>query len=164
VRCRPTIRSRIVPAMPTTALANPDKPKRLEVRGKLRQSLDAMVWEGMTYLEAAKSYGFSSSSMRKALSRPHVLAYLRAEREVLRASASPRNIHRLIAIRDAADNMPAVNAIKALEQIGDDPASSSAAQHRAPGVVIVIQNGAPQHTNVGVSVDLPAIDASNADE
>lgn len=117
-----------------------DKPKRMEVRGKLRQSLDAMVWEGMTYDEAARSVGFTVASMRKALQRPHVLAYIRAEREVLRASASPKNIHRLIAIRDAADNMPAVNAIKALEQIADDPTISSAVRH-APGVVIQIVNG-----------------------
>jgi hypothetical protein len=32
---------------------------------------------------------------------------------------APKNIHRLRQIRDAADNMPAVNAIKVLEQIGD---------------------------------------------
>jgi hypothetical protein len=56
---------------------------------------------------------------------------------VLRSSERARNIHRLVAIRDAADNMPAVNAIKALEQI-DDEARSTQAMQRAPGLQIVV--------------------------
>jgi hypothetical protein len=61
---------------------------------------------------------------------------------VLRDSERARNIHRLVAIRDAANNMPAVNAIKALEQI-DDEARGTSAMQRAPGLQIVVV-AAPQ--------------------
>jgi hypothetical protein len=124
---------------PVKPIIEPDKPKRLEVRGKLRQSLDAMVWDGLPWDEAAKSVGFSIQSMRKAFARPHVLAYLKAEREVLRASASPRNIHRLIEIRDKADNMPAIQAIRTLEQLGESEGASASIGRASPGLVIVIQ-------------------------
>jgi hypothetical protein len=66
-----------------------------------------------------------------------VKAWYLAQLDVLRTSARARNIHRLVAIRDAANNMPAVNAIKALEQI-DDEARSTQAMQRAPGLQIVV--------------------------
>lgn len=125
--------------MTSTALAVPaqSKPKRVDIRGRLRAALDKMVWEGLPYDEAARECDFTVSAMRKALQRPHILAYLRNEREVLRASIAPRNIHRLVEIRDAADNMPAVQAIKALEQLGEEQGSRSPA-NGAPGVTIRI--------------------------
>jgi len=98
------------------------RPKRMQMSGKLRAALDAMVWDALEWNEAARMFNFSVQAMRKALTRRHVLVYLRKEREVFRASIAPRNIHRLKQIRDAADNMPAVQAIKVLEQIGEvDP-------------------------------------------
>jgi len=107
------------------------------VRGRLKRALDAMVWEGLEWNEAAAKVNFTTAAMRKALQRASTLAYLKAEREVLRASVSAKNIHRLAQIRDAADNMPAVNAIKALEQIGEQEASSPASQ-RVPGFIIQV--------------------------
>jgi hypothetical protein len=114
----------------------PSIEKRSEIRGKLRQALDAMIWEGMTYDVAARTFNYHVRSMRRALARPDVLAYLNRERQVLRASVSPRNIHRLVAIRDAADNMPAVNAIKLLEELGDDHSQRQSGISASPGVTI----------------------------
>lgn len=115
-----------------------------------------MVWDGLEYNEAAKQFNFQVRSMRDALARPHVQAYLRAERQVLRESLSPRNIHRLREIRDAANNMPAVQAIRTLEQMSEDqPMAGSAASH-SPGITIRIINNAPQQAtqvNVGHVTD-----------
>ena len=127
--------------------ANPrDRRTRLPVKrigGRLKQALDLMVWgDGeRRYLpdnEAAAIAGLNVISIRNALTKPHVLAYYREQREVLRARESPANIHRLCEIRDAADNMPAVNAIRALEQIGDEQTTKPHAP--SPGVTIRIVN------------------------
>jgi hypothetical protein len=60
---------------------------------------------------------------------------------VSRARICARNIHRLREIRDAANNMPAVQAIRDLERTPDDEAASQRA-NRSPGVVIIVHNGA----------------------
>jgi hypothetical protein len=74
----------------------------------------------------------------------------------LRTSERARNIHRLTEIRDKADNMPAVNAIKMLEQLGDTDGPGSAAR-TSPGLVIVIQ-GAATHAPQAARHDKPLID------
>lgn len=136
--------------------------KPLAVTGKLKQAVDLMIETGAHWDDAAVQAGLTVRTMRLALERPHVLAHLKAAREVFRVRASAANIHRLTQIRDAADNMPAVNAIKALEQMSDEPGANPAAV-RAPGVVIVIGGPIERH-NVGVSVDSKVIDARNTDE
>lgn len=154
-----------------------DKPKRSPVQGKLRQALDAMVWEGMNYDEAARTFNYHVRSMRRALARREVIAYLNSERQVLRASVSPKNIHRLVAIRDAADNMPAVNAIKLLEELGDDHSQRQSGASASPGVtirVVTVVQSAPAGTypsdmsrpdvkQINGLADLPSNAASAAD-
>jgi hypothetical protein len=109
--------------------ANPRERKTVlpakRIGGRLKQALDLMVWgDGeRRYLpdnEAAAIAGLNVLSIRNALHRPHVQAYYRTQCEVLRAREGAANIHRLCEIRDAENNMPAVNAIKALELIGDE--------------------------------------------
>ena len=85
--------------------------------------------------EAAAIAGLNVLSIRNALQRPHVLAYYKQQREVLRSRESPANIHRLCEIRDAADNLPAVNAIRALESLGEG-AALQFAEAPTPGVII----------------------------
>ena len=159
--------------MSDVAIAAPiDKPKRLEVRGKLRHALDAMIWEGLTSDEAATQFDFRVRSLRDALSRPHVLAYIRTEREVLRASVMPKNIHRLREIRDAADNMPAVNAIKLLEELGDDHSQRQSGISASPGVTIRVVTVVQQPVSVegpiygqskAIDVDIAAQSAPSDD-
>jgi hypothetical protein len=114
-----------------------------------------MVWQGLTRCEAAQAAGLQDESLRIALAKPHVIAALRREMEVLRLSERPRNIHRLAQIRDAADNMPAVNAIKALEEIDDIAARAATSLQRAPGLQIVIMPAATPQP--------PVIDAKPVD-
>jgi hypothetical protein len=72
----------------------------------------------------------------------------------------PTNIHRLTQIRDAADNMPAVNAIKVLEMLGGEH-SEQHSSNSQPGVVIrlVSVSATPaQHT-----IDVAAVEADETD-
>ncbi len=132
--------------MPELALASrqslPAKPepKRFRIGKKLQIAIDAIVFEGQDLQEAARTAKTSTRVLRRALERRHVLAHLKKRREVLRASARGSNISRLVQIRDAADNMPAVQAIRELERMDDSDEIAGSAR-RNPGVVIIVQTG-----------------------
>jgi hypothetical protein len=120
------------------------------VTGKLLVALTAMVWQGLPRKAAAEYAGISEHGLYKALRKPHVRQHYLGELEVLRTSERARNIHRLTEIRDKADNMPAVNAIKMLEQIDEASSAAGGAQSRSPGVVVIVQTvaaHAPQAPN-----------------
>jgi hypothetical protein len=124
----------------TTRLPTPDRPKRTKRVGKkLFHAIELIVFEGKELGEAAAEAGLTTYTLRQAFARAHVLAHLRERREVFRAAASGKNILRLCQIRDAADNMPAVNAIKTLELIGDaEDGLMRRATDSGPGISIRI--------------------------
>jgi hypothetical protein len=116
--------------------------KPLQAPPLARKAIELMVWEGHHRDDAAKAAGMLPKSLYNALRKHHVRAYYLAQLEVLRTSERARNIHRLCEIRDAANNMPAVQAIKTLEALTDDMPAGSGGQPRTPGLVIVVN--APQ--------------------
>jgi hypothetical protein len=131
-----------VAPQPTTPRERRNPP--LKVAGRLKAALDAMVWECMTDNAAACKVGITVAAIRLALQRGHVRAYYRAQLQVLRERESSRNVHRLCEIRDAANNMPAVQAIKALEQLAEEPSRNTNAPP-VPGLVVqVVVNSAAQ--------------------
>lgn len=102
-----------------------------------------MIENGTAWNDAATNAGLTVQAMRISLKKPHVLQYVKAEREVFRAAICTGNIFKLAAIRDQDSNqMAALGAIKQLEQIGDEPGSNSGA-NVPPGLVIQIINAAP---------------------
>lgn len=110
-----------------------------QVRGRTGQAIELMVWHGMTRREAANAVGLNEKTLYNAFAMPRVKAFYARLLEALRTSERAKNIHRLCAIRDAANNQPAVQAIKVLEQI--EEVSATGALHRAPGLQIVITQG-----------------------
>jgi len=133
------------------AIEAKDRSAPRRVTGKLKTALDTMVWQGARRAEAALTAGMTDHSLRAALKKPHVKAYYLAELDVLRTSERSRNIFRLTEIREqTANQMAAINAIKALEQMGDE-AQTAAGSMRSPGVVIVI--GGPSLTADQRSID-----------
>lgn len=129
-----------LPATPThqqLAAETRSKPKR--VTGKLAEAVERMLELGEPWEEAARNVGLTSRAMRLALSKPHVIAHLKREKQIVREHLSAANIFRLTKIRDAGDNMPAVQAIKLLEQMDDttnNRAGSGTSQ--VPGFTIVL--------------------------
>jgi hypothetical protein len=122
-----------------------------------------MVWGNgeRRYLpdnEAAAIAGLNVLSIRNALHKPHVLAYYKQQREVLRARESPANIHRLCEIRDAANNLPAVNAIRALEQLGGDEQTNKL-NTPSPGISIRIVTLASPPPPIDIKAAPRVIDA-----
>jgi hypothetical protein len=132
---------------------------KLVVSGRLKSAIDRMVWNGDHRGAAATHAGMTDHGVREALRKPHVKAYYREQLEMLRLSERPRNIHRLAEIRDAANNMPAVNAIKLLEQIDDD--APAAGRQTVPGLVIYV--AATEAQPVTIDVTPTAHDVPNGD-
>ena len=126
--------------MSDTALAEPRETRAPRVTGKLKSALELMVDDGLRINEAAETVGMTTHAIREAFGKPHVLAFVRKRKQQLRESVSARNITRLAEIRDAADNMPAVQAIKLLEEMGDEHAMRSQGVSASPGVTIRIVN------------------------
>ena len=114
-----------------------NKTPKPRITKRVKDAIDAIVERGIAYNEAAAESGLTTRAMRLALERPHVLSYLRGQLKVLRDARTPRNFHRLCAIADAADNLPAVHAIRALELLSEDQAARRS-DTPTPGVVLNI--------------------------
>lgn len=119
------------------ALAVEGRSVPLKVTGKLKNALMLMVWDGQDRKTAADGAGLADHSLREALRKPHVKRFYLDQIDVLRTSQRAKNIHRAMQIRDKADNMPAMHAIKFLEGIADDDADARKSQ--SPGVTIIIE-------------------------
>lgn len=134
-------------------LAAVDRSEPRKVTGKLKRALDLMVWDGKPDNEAAVIVKMNVLSIRNALNKPHVRAYVRGQRDVLLTREIGRNISTLVDVRDqTANQMARVQAVKALEQLEDSPQHNSN-RMQSPGFVIVVQ---PQAAAPARSVDTNA--------
>jgi len=142
--------------LPTKSAAKPAKP--LKVTGKNKVALDLMVWEGLKRSEAAEKAGLTDHSLYVALTKPHVKAYYIQQCEVLRTSGRARRIHRLEQMQEQDDNKAAVvNAILALERLGDSQVTGAAGQSATPGVIIQILTQAPVQQVQTIEDERPSI-------
>lgn len=115
-------------------------PARQRLSAKLTAALDAMVWDGMSFVQAARVANMNAAAMRNALERNHVQAYLRQQRQVFRECLSTRGLTRLVELSEQNDNLTAaVSATRTLLNEADQEHSSGTQRH-APGLVVQIIN------------------------
>jgi len=146
------------------AIAVHDRSLPGKVTGRLKRALLAMVWEGRKRKDAAEVSRMTDHSLRAALKRPHVMAFYLKELEVLRTSERARSIFRLTELREQDSNkMAAVNAIKALEQITDEPLPLGG-RALQPGVTIVIGSMPPDARTIGPHAAGVVIDMASDQE
>ena len=120
-------------------------------------AVNAMVDEGLTWQDAAAKVGIQTRQLRRWLEKPLVLAFMRKQREMLRESELASNILYLGRIKRAAPNMPAVNAILALERMGDVASGQAGGVSHSPGITIVINSGqSDERQPVKTTIDLTA--------
>ncbi|MBW8285096.1 MAG: hypothetical protein K0M55_16010 [Rhizobium sp.] len=74
------------------------------VSDAVKAAVEAMVFEGRQRKEAAEISGIQDDSLRKALSKPDVLAYFNQCQEVLRTSARPRALRKVISLMEEASS------------------------------------------------------------
>lgn len=84
---------------------------------KVKVAIDAIVFDGCNRAVACKLAGMQERSFYDALSKTEVARYWNAQMQLRRQGERPNNIQRLTEIRDAANNMPAVNAVRLLEEL-----------------------------------------------
>jgi hypothetical protein len=122
-----------------SALARNKQPK-LRITPRVKAAIEAMVNNGLELDAAAREAGITTRALRLAFEKPHITAFYRSQLLVLRASRSAKNFHRLCEIADDENNMPAVNAIKVLEQLSDEQTNKPT--QASPGITINIVSGA----------------------
>ena len=134
------------------------KPRTAVIPSRIAHALKLMVDEGKPIHLAAQASGVSTHIVREAFAKPHVLEYVRKRRQMLLASVNARNIQRLAEIRDAADNMPAVNSVLALERMaGDATSTPGGSLSHSPGITIQINTGpSDERLPVKTTIDLTA--------
>ena len=115
-----------------------NKTPKPRITPRVKRAIDAIVHDAKSWNEAAAETGLSMRTMRLAFERPHVMSYYRAQCQVLRASTTAHSIHRLREISDAADNMPAVQALRTL--MGEDEQQTNRPNTPTPGISIRIVN------------------------
>lgn len=137
----------IVPTSPTS-------PVDRRITQKLRDAIDLMVFDGVTYDAAALKVGLTVRNMRMALGRPHVLKYLRAQKQAMRKAACAANVLRLVQLRDQDENRnAAVKAIQVLEYVPEETSRAGGTAQTA-GIVIQIVNAPPPRERGGVTIDV----------
>ena len=130
-----------LPAIPPPyrrAVAAETDTRDRKVSGRVRKAILAMVYDGLTDNKAAVLAGLTINALRLAMKTAHVRGFYVRELEVRRTNERGRNIQRLTEIRDAANNMPAVNAIKMLEEIDAIDQAHRRGANSLPGLAIVI--------------------------
>lgn len=144
---------------PRAPALTPDKPKRLQVRGKLVKAIRYMIeGGGHDFAEAARVADMHAASIRNAFQKPHVIAYVRQQTQVFRTAVCTKNVSRLAELRDQDDNRSAaVQAVRALERLSEvDEARPSS--HEAPGLVIVVQTHVHQTADLDAASGKPLIE------
>jgi hypothetical protein len=127
-----------------------NKPKRAwKVPAKQQVALKAIIWEGQELDEAAATAGLTTHALRCALAKPQVIAWMKAEREVLRAYVSAQNIHHAREMRNKSGNaMAKLGAMRFIEGIDEQHARGSGPS-ASPGVtirVVTVVQSAPGQT------------------
>ena len=143
-----------------TSLARNKQPP-LRITKRVKDAIAVMVVDKRRWDDAAREVGLTTRAMRLALEKPHVIAYMRKQLEVSRGARQVANFHRLCEIADAENNMPAVQAIRALEQISDEQTNTK--QTTSPGVTIRIVNVAAtpaQHEQTTITAKADEISTS----
>jgi hypothetical protein len=97
-----------------------NKTPKPRITPRVKSTIDAVVHHRKPWDEAAIEAGLTTRAMRLAFEKPHVLAYYKQQMKVLRDARTVQNHYRLCDIADADNNMPAVNALKALEMLSDN--------------------------------------------
>lgn len=89
--------------------------KQIEISPKVKLAIDLMVFEGMKRDEAAETVGLAIISLRQAMLKPHNLAYLNEQMEVLRTSARPRALRKMTDLLEAKTERIQFEAAKYLD-------------------------------------------------
>lgn len=143
-----TPQSHSADAQKAAALLRKEK-KEPALSDAVRAAVEAMVFDGCIRREAAEIAGIKDDSLRRCLTKPDVLAYFNECQEVLRTSARPRALHKIIALSEkAGSERVALDASKYLDGM-DRGAHQIGAQ-----INVQVNNNVTTHVTPGYAIDL----------
>jgi hypothetical protein len=145
------------PPLASTSPRSPSLRPR-PIPAAVRSACQAMVHDGIGFIDAAKANGLKPDTMRRWLHRPEVVGLLRRERAAFRAAVCAANEAVLASIRDEREGnqMARVHAIRTLEGL-DAEAGSRQPGAVTPGVTINIIPASPSRELVDVGSFRPAL-------
>jgi hypothetical protein len=101
-------------AQKAAALIRKEK-KEIVLTPKNKAAVELMVFDGLKRSEAAELVGLTDHALRTALTKPHVLAYLNEQMEVLRTSGRPRALHTMIELLESKNDSTKFKAAEYLD-------------------------------------------------
>lgn len=116
------------------------------INPKVAAAIKAVIHDGETLQAAAEANGITTHKLRSAFDKPHVLKFVRAERNVRLEGIRLSSLNELERIR-RGEGMAAIAAIKFMEEMAGERGKALDPDKRdaTPGVTIVIQSAA-SHT------------------
>lgn len=87
-----TVSAHSAKAQKAAALIKKQK-KAIVLSPKNKEAIELMVFDGLKRSKAAEAVGLTDHALRTALTKPHVLAFMNEQQEVLRNSLRPRALH-----------------------------------------------------------------------
>jgi hypothetical protein len=112
------------------------------------------------FIGAAKQVGMRPDTLRKYLTRPQVIGFLRSERRAFREAVCAGNELALQRVRDGdshSNPMARVQAVRALEQLGDEALGGVGTGRDHAGITIRILSPTPQPPTIDVTPQKPRI-------
>lgn len=133
-----------------TAAATLRKEKKAPViTAKQRKAIHAMVFDGLKRADAAKAAGMHDDTLRLALRKTDVLAYLNECQEVLRTSLRPRALHTMGELLDTKNESVKFKAAEYLDGLNRGSHTVGATQ-----VNVQVNNHQTVNVTPGYAIDL----------
>jgi hypothetical protein len=114
------------------------------VPSKIRELVRLMIEEGLVWQKAADAIGLPRRRAKRALDKPHVIAYRREQRQAFLDLLSVRVPHKLNELMDSDNAAAAVRATLALEEMNNDARAQPTRRITTGGIVIVLGGAAAQ--------------------
>ncbi|WP_246663292.1 hypothetical protein [Rhizobium sp. WL3] len=104
-----------MPAAQKAAAIVRKQEKEIVLTPKNKAAVELMVFDGLKRSEAAAAVGLTDHALRAALNKPHVLAYLNAQMDILRTSGRPRALHTMIDLLESKNDSTKFKAAEYLD-------------------------------------------------
>jgi hypothetical protein len=78
------------------------KPSKQRVTAKVKAAIDAIIFEALPVAQASEKAGISGHGLYKAMRKPPVMAYYRAQLDLLRTSAGPAGVAKVVQMMHGA--------------------------------------------------------------
>jgi hypothetical protein len=124
---------------------------------KIREIVRLMIEEAISWQKAADAVGLARRRAKKAIEKPHVVAYRREQRKAFLDLLCTRVPHRLNELMDSENAAAAVRATLALEELNQQSRAEPMRRISTGGIIIVL--GGPQQKALSAgAASMPVIE------